>query len=63
MEKSIEKLYGKLQDENLELMIKHVNQQEIASPIEVKEIRINHVLLTKLGQMQRALKNIPAVKY
>lgn len=63
MEEAIENLYGKLQDENLDLMVKHVNQDDIASPAEVEEIRINHVLLTKLGQMKRQLKDLPLLNY
>ena len=63
MEEAIDNLYGKLQDENLDLMVTHVNQDEIPNAIEVEAIRVNHVLLTKLGQMKRQIKNIPLLKY
>lgn len=63
MEKAIEKKYAELERVNLDLMIKHYNQDEIPDEKNVEEIRTNYVLLTKLGQMLRKIKNIPLLNY
>lgn len=63
MEKAIEKKYAELERVNLDLMIKHYNQDEIPDEKNVEEIRTNYVLLTKLGQMLRKIKNISKLNY
>lgn len=63
MEEAIEKKYAELERVNLDLMIKHYNQDEIPDEKNVEEIRTNYVLLTKLGQMLRKIKNISKLNY
>ena len=54
MLKQLELKYSKLQDQNLSLMIKHLNKPK-GTPYS-KEILTNHVLLTKIGQLIRKIK-------
>ena len=61
MEKALENLYGKLQDENLNLMVKHLSKDKDA-PYS-KEILINHALLIKVKQMIDETNKIPMSNY
>ena len=55
MEEILNKKYGKIQDENIELTTKLMNSGPDKSIILDKEIIKNYVLLTKLGQMKQQL--------
>lgn len=48
----LENKYGKLQDENLNLMVAKLNGNKEVE----KQLYINYTLLTKIGQMIRNLK-------
>ena len=55
MEEILNKKYGKIQDENIELTTQLMNSGHDKSIILDKEIIKNYVLLTKLGQMKQQL--------
>ena len=61
MEKILNKKYERLQDENLLLMIEHLNKPK-GTPYS-KEIMTNIVLMTKIGQMISQMKTIAMSNY
>ena len=61
MEEILNKKYERLQDENLLLMIEHLNKPK-GTPFS-KEIIINVLLLKKIRQMIQATKKIPLSNY
>jgi hypothetical protein len=61
MEEILNKKYERLQNENLNLMVEHLNKSK-GTPF-TKRMLTNFVLLTKIGQMIRAINKIPLSNY
>ena len=61
MEEILNKKYERLQDDNLNLMVEHLNKPK-GSPYS-KEIITNIVLMTKIGQMISQMKTIAMSNY
>ena len=61
MEEILNKKYERLQDDNLSLMVDHLNKPE-GTPYSM-EIITNFVLMTKIEQMLRQMKTIALSNY